>query len=52
MKGMFVTSIRNHTLGEHPQFVFVRFWAEGPALELATFLRFVLEVQVGATKLI
>jgi hypothetical protein len=51
MKGMFVTSIRNHTLGEHPQVVFVRFWAEGPALELAKALRFVLEVQVGATKL-
>ena len=51
MKGMFVSSIRNHTLGEHPQVVFVRFWAEGPALELARALRFVLEVQVGATKL-
>jgi len=51
MKGMFVTSIRNHTLGEHPQVVFVRFWAEGPALELARSLRFILEVQIGATKL-
>jgi hypothetical protein len=51
MRGMFVTSIRNHTLGEHPQVVFVRFWAEGPALELAKALRFVLEVQVGASKL-
>jgi Domain of Unknown Function (DUF1259) len=51
MKGMFVTSIRNHTLGEHPQVVFVRFWGEGPALDLAKALRFVLEVQVGAASL-
>ena len=51
MKGVSVTSIRNHTFGEHPQVVFVRFWAEGPALDLAKALRFVLEVQVGVTKL-
>jgi hypothetical protein len=51
MKGMFVTSIRNHTFGEHPQVVFVRFWGEGAALDLAKALRFVLEVQVGAASL-
>jgi hypothetical protein len=51
MKGVSITSIRNHTFGEHPQVVFVRFWAEGPALDLARALRFVLEVQVGASKL-
>src|SRR5262249_61659841 len=51
MKGMYVTSIRNHTFGEHPQVVFVRFWGEGAALDLARALRFVLEVQVGAASL-
>ncbi len=51
MKGVSITSIRNHTFGEHPQVVFVHFWAEGPALDLAKALRFVLEVQVGVTKL-
>jgi len=33
-KGVNIMSIRNHTLGEHPQFVFVRFWAQDSALEL------------------
>ena len=50
-KGISVSSIRNHTFGEHPQVVFVRFWAEGPALELAKALRFALEVQVGIAPL-
>jgi hypothetical protein len=30
-KGINIISIRNHTLGEHPQSVFVRFWGEGSA---------------------
>jgi hypothetical protein len=51
MKGMSVASIRNHTFGEHPQVVFVRFWGEGAAVDLAKALRFVLEVQIGATSL-
>jgi hypothetical protein len=51
VKGMLVTSIRNHTFGEHPQVVFVRFWGEGTALDLAKALRFVLEVQIGAASL-
>jgi hypothetical protein len=51
MRGMSVTSIRNHTFGEHPQVVFVRFWGEGTALDLAKALRFVLEVQVGVASL-
>jgi hypothetical protein len=47
--GMHVTSIRNHTIGEHPQLVFVRFWGEGPVVDMAKSVRHVLEVQVGAT---
>jgi hypothetical protein len=46
-KGASVISIRNHTCGEHPQIVFVRYWGEGSALELAKALRFVLEVFSG-----
>ncbi len=49
LKGINVTSIRNHTLGEQPQLAFVRFWAEGTAIDLAKALRYVLEVDVGAT---
>jgi len=47
-KGMNISSIRNHTLGEHPQSVFVRFWAEGNAVQLAKSVRHALDVQVGA----
>ena len=47
MKGINIESIQNHTVGEHPQFVFIRFWAQGAALELAKALRYVLEVDVG-----
>lgn len=46
--GINITSIRNHTLNEQPQLVFVRFWGQGTALELAKALRYVLEVDVGA----
>ena len=48
-KDIKVTSIRNHTAGEHPQFLFVRFWAQGRSVELAKGLRYVLDIQVGAT---
>lgn len=48
-KGVNIASIRNHTLGEHPQFVFVRFWGQDSALELAKKFRYVLDVQVAAT---
>lgn len=51
LKGGNVLSIRNHTFGEHPQVVFVRFWEQGPASDLARALRFVLDVQVGAIAL-
>jgi hypothetical protein len=47
-RGMNIASIRNHTLGEHPQSVFVRFWGEGTALQLARAVRYALDVQVGA----
>ena len=47
-KNINIISIRNHTLGEHPQSVFVRFWAEGTALQLARSVRYALDVQVGA----
>jgi hypothetical protein len=47
--GMNITSIRNHTIGEHPQMIFVRFWAEGTSVALAKAIRHVLEVQVGVT---
>src|SRR5262249_32650228 len=43
-------TIRNHTLGEHPQLIFVRFVGSGPAVDLAKALRHVLDVQVGAFK--
>jgi hypothetical protein len=47
-KGMNIASVRNHTLGEHPQSIFVRFWGEGTAIQLAKAVRYVLDVQVGA----
>jgi hypothetical protein len=47
-KGINIESIRNHTVGEHPQFIFVRFWGQGVALELAKAIRYVLEVDAGA----
>src|SRR5438445_10266342 len=47
-KGVNIVSIRNHTLGEHPQLVFVRFWSQDSALELAKKIRYVLDTQVGA----
>jgi Domain of Unknown Function (DUF1259) len=47
-RGMKIASIQNHTLGEHPQFVFVHFWGEGTALQLAKGMRYALDVQVGA----
>jgi hypothetical protein len=46
-KGVNIFSIRNHTLGEHPQRVFVRFWAQDSAVELAKKIRYVLDTQVG-----
>jgi hypothetical protein len=49
VKGLNIDSIRNHTLGECPQVVFVQFWAQGKAVELANAIRQVLNVEVGAT---
>ena len=50
-RGASVVSIRNHSCGEHPEMIYVRYWKEGQALELAKSLRFVLEVQVGNIEL-
>jgi hypothetical protein len=47
-KNFKVTSIRNHTAGEHPQFRFIRFWQQGKSVELARGLRYALDVQVGS----
>lgn len=47
IKGISIESIQNHTVGEHTQFVFIKFWAQGASLELAKALRYVLEVDVG-----
>ena len=47
--GIDITSIRNRTIGEHPQFIFVHFWGQGEAIALAKHLRHALNVQVGET---
>ena len=40
--GMSILSIRNHTVGESPQSVFVQFRGEGAAIELARAVRYAL----------
>jgi hypothetical protein len=45
-----VTSIRKHTVGEHPESLFIRVWKQGAALELAKGLRFALDIEAGAAK--
>jgi hypothetical protein len=47
-RGLNISAIRNHTVGEHPQSIFIRFWGEGTAIQLAKAVRYVLDVQVGA----
>ncbi|MBN9615402.1 MAG: DUF1259 domain-containing protein [Acidobacteriales bacterium] len=42
-----IVSVRNHTVGEHPQYLFVRFWRQGVAAEVAKDVRYALNVQVG-----
>jgi hypothetical protein len=49
-KGISVTSIRNHTLGEQPPFVFVHFRAEGTALDLARAVRYALDARVSQSQ--
>src|SRR5204862_5009191 len=46
-KGISVISIRNHTVGEHPQFIFVQFRGQGGAIQLARAVRYTLDIQVG-----
>ena len=45
-----ITSIRKHTVAEHPESIFIRVWKQGTALELARGLRFALDVEVGTSK--
>ena len=45
-----ITSIRKHTVAEHPESLFIRVWKQGTALDLAKGLRFALDVEVGAAK--
>ena len=45
-----VTSIRKHTVGEHPESIFISVWKQAAAIELARGLRFALDVEVGAAK--
>ena len=45
-----VSSIRKHTVGEHPESMFIRLWKQGAAVERARGLRFALDVAVGAAK--
>ena len=47
-RGFNIASICIHTVGEHPQCVFVNFWGEGSAIQLARAMRYALDVQVGA----
>jgi hypothetical protein len=49
-KDFHVTTVRNHMADEHPQYLFVRFWKQGDAVELAKGLRYALDVQVGANE--
>jgi hypothetical protein len=46
-RGASLVSIRNHSCGEQPEMIYVRYWKQGPALELAKLLSFVLEVQAS-----
>jgi hypothetical protein len=46
-KKLSIVSIRNHTVGEQPQFVFVHFLGEGRAVELARAIRYAVDLQVG-----
>jgi hypothetical protein len=46
-KAISVMTIRNHTVGEQPQLVFIHFLGTGRAEDLAAALRHVLDVQAG-----
>ena len=49
-KHLDLVSIRNHTIGEHPQLIFIRFEGRGTTAELAGAVRYALDVQVGVIK--
>jgi hypothetical protein len=46
-KSIQVASIRDHTVAERPQVVFVHFWSEGSAIDMANAIRYVLNAQIG-----
>jgi hypothetical protein len=46
-RSLSLTSIRNHTLVEHPQLIFIRFSGRGTAKTLANSVRYTLDAQVG-----
>jgi hypothetical protein len=46
-----IASIRNHSVAEHPQVVFVRASGTGSAADLARSLRYAIDADVGAVKL-
>jgi hypothetical protein len=50
LKALDITAIRNHTVAEHPQVLFVRVWGRGTAAELASALRYALDVEIGAVR--
>jgi uncharacterized protein DUF1259 len=45
-----VSAIRNHIVGEHPDALWIRVWAQGVAQDLARSVRYVLDVAVGVAK--
>jgi hypothetical protein len=45
-----ITSIRKHTVAEHPESLFIQVWKQGSAVDLARGLRFALDVEVGSAK--
>src|SRR5262245_35227049 len=49
-KRLELVSIRNHTVAEHPQLLFIRFQGSGPVTDLARAVRYALDVQVGTAK--
>lgn len=47
-KNIRIASVRNHTIGEHPRYLFVRLRGRGSAVDRAKSLRYALDTQIGA----
>ncbi|MBI4558482.1 MAG: DUF1259 domain-containing protein [Candidatus Hydrogenedentes bacterium] len=47
---IYIVALHNHMIDEEPAFYFVHFWGKGPAKELATGLKSVLDVQKAVGK--